>query len=565
MDHLDVYYRALREYRVLTRDSRECKAHRRAISQANTENDKIVITRNICIVDEDWIIAIEKGLVFVEKAIKEERQFIYSNGEVVPIEKVKHVSKDSVQHLAKHSNLITKEQTGEDIIPDQIYSVERLNDYAVYENRFLYMLLCYLRDFITIRYDKILELSNKYDGLLRVDKEIVLPKQRITYSVNLHDQRKDDEYLRKSNPSKDIIDRIDLILKTVMAFLATPLMEIAGKAAKLKPPITKTNVLKMDNNFKGAVALYDYIIAYDKPGYTVESSVNEMSPFGQEIAEEFSEAGALLTFLVYEHGLGIEQELKERFDELERQRRAESIRQKQEQLAILKKRLANMEITPEEYILALEKQLKLVQNDNRQIQPMRERIAELEGIEQDLTERVASLEEECAGLQEQIALERAAHEQEIENLKQEFNERIHDMLLKHEEEMRELQATYNRHLEEVNAQMHEMERALQEKISQTAQKLHESEAACSMLQTQNKTLQDAQIVYEARIKALYAESGKYGEDDFTDKESFDQLEREMEALVNYYDERWGKVKKKIRKKLLNYQSLKGQNRHNDKP
>ena len=187
MDHLDVYYRALREYRVFTRDSRECKAHRRAISQANTENDKIVITRNICIVDEDWIIAIEKGLVFVEKAIKEERQFIYSNGEVVPIEKVKHVSKDSVQHLAKHSNLITKEQTGEDIIPDQIYSVERLNDYAVYENRFLYMLLCYLRDFITIRYDKILELSNKYDGLLRVDKEIVLPKQRITYSVNLHD------------------------------------------------------------------------------------------------------------------------------------------------------------------------------------------------------------------------------------------------------------------------------------------------------------------------------------------------------------------------------------------
>lgn len=565
MNHLDVYYRALREYRALTKDSRECKARRRAISQANTENDKIVITRNICIVDEDWIVAIEQGLIFVEKAIKEERQFIYSNGEVVPIEKVKHVSKDSVQHLAKHSNLITKEQTGEDIIPDQIYSVERLNDYAVYENRFLYMLLCYLRDFITIRYDKILELSNKYDGVLRVDKEIVLPKQRITYSVDLHDERKDDEYLRRSNPSKDIIDRIDLILKTVMAFLATPLMEIAGKAAKLKPPITKTNVLKMDNNFKGAVALYDYIIAYDKPGYTVESSVNELSPFRQDIAEEFSEASALLTFLVYEHGLGLEEELKERFDIQERQRKAESIKQKEEQLTILKKRLKNMEITPEEYILALEKHLKLVQNDNRQIEPMRSRIAELEQIELTLTERVASLEEECAGLREQMALEQAAHAQEIENLKQEFNERIHEMLLKHEEEMRELQASYSRHLEELNAQMHEMERALQEKISQAAQKLRESEAACNVLQTQNKTLQDAQIVYEARIKALYAEGGKYGEEDFTDKESFDQLEREMEALVNYYDERWGKVKKKIRKKLLNYQSLKGQNRRNDKP
>ena len=348
MNHLDVYYRALREYRAVTKENRECRAQRKAISQANTENDKIVITRNICTVDEDWIVAIEKGLVFVEKAIKEERQFIYSNGEVVPIEKVKHVSKDSVQHLAKHSNLITKEQTGKDIIPDQLYSVERLSDYAVYENRFLFMLLCYLRDFVTIRYDKILDLSNQYDGVLSINKEITLPKQKITYQVDLHDERKDDAYLRERNPSKDIIDRIDLILKTIMAFLATPLMEIVAKASKLKPPITKTNVLKMDNNFKGAVALYDFIIAYDKPGFTTEKSVSDLSHFSENVADELSEAGALLTFLVYEHGLGLEGELKNRFDIEEDRRKEERIQQKEEQLALLKRRLSHMEISPDE-------------------------------------------------------------------------------------------------------------------------------------------------------------------------------------------------------------------------
>ncbi len=42
-----------------------------------------------------------------------------------------------------------------------------------------------------------------------------------------------------------------------------------------------------------------------------------------------------------------------------------------------------------------------------------------------------------------------------------------------------------------------------------------------------------------------------------DKESFDELEKELEAFVNFYDQRWGKVKKSIRKKLLSYQSLKG--------
>ena len=299
MNHLDVYYRALREYRALTLDNRECRLQRNAIAQADTENDKIVITRNICTVDEDWIIEIEKGLIFVEKAINEERQFIYSNGEVMPIEKIKHVSKDSVQHLAKHSNLITKEQNGPDLIPDQLYSVEKLNDYAVYENRFLYMLLCYLRDFITIRYEKILEISNQYDGVLKLEKSVVLQNRRISYTVDLHEESKDDKYLRANNPAKNAIDRMDLILKAVMAFLATPLMEIAGKAAKLKPPITKTNILKMDNNFKGAVALYDYIVAYDKPGYTVEVSTVNLNPFSDILAEDLSEAGSMLAFLVY--------------------------------------------------------------------------------------------------------------------------------------------------------------------------------------------------------------------------------------------------------------------------
>ena len=267
MNQLDVYYRALSEWRALTTQNRSCSTFRSMVAGSCTENDKMQITRMVCTIEEDWISEIENGLEFVEKAIKEERQFIYSNGEVMPIEKVKHVSTESVRHLAKHSNLIGKIEEGEDFVPDKLYTVERLNDYAVYENRFLYMLLCYLRDFVTLRYNKILDLTNKYDGLLKFSKEITFAKQKITYSVNLHDERQDDKYLREHNDAKATIDRIDIILKTILSFLSTPLMESAAKTPMLKPPITKTNILKMDNNFKGAVALYDYIISYTKPGY----------------------------------------------------------------------------------------------------------------------------------------------------------------------------------------------------------------------------------------------------------------------------------------------------------
>ena len=98
MDINDIYYRALSEYRNVTAKERRLEKRRKAIAAAG--GDRIEIVTVNCIIEEDWIEAIEKGLVHVEKAINEERQFIRSNGEVVPIEKVKNVSKDSVeQHI----------------------------------------------------------------------------------------------------------------------------------------------------------------------------------------------------------------------------------------------------------------------------------------------------------------------------------------------------------------------------------------------------------------------------------------------------------------------------------
>lgn len=599
MNELDVYYRALLNYRAETVKDRECTRFRRSISQADADKDQIEIIRNVCTVDEDWIIEIEKGLVFIEKAIKEERQFIYSQGEVEPIEKVKHVSKDSVMHLAKHSNLITKEQTGEDIIPDQLYNVERLNDYAVYENRFLYMLLCYLRDFVSIRYEEILELTNKYDGKLSMNKKISLPKRNLIYSVELHDIKKDDKYLRENNSAKDVIDRIDLILKTVLSFLATPLMEFAGKAAKLKPPITKTNILKMDNNFKGAVALYDYIIAYDKPGYKVEQINTELAPFSDILADEIAEAGSLLTFITYEYGLGLNAQLKENYELEERNRRDAMIRERNQQIEMLKRRLAKNEVTPEEYILELEKQLKLLQNDNKQIIPLRRRVEELEQIEIELRARVLDLENECESLKNMMEEMKIRHEQEIRLLKEEYEYRINEMIAAHQEEINQLKTMHAEEIARINeehkneidvlnaqheaavgalveAHQHEIESLedrmrgieaeYEKKIVDISKELSDSKFALNSLSEEYGLLKEEKYVCEARIKALRIELGQLTDDDeFTDKEGFDNLECEFKAFQKFYKNCWKHTKQKIRKTELNYQKLKEQNGQNKEP
>ena len=581
MNRLDVYYRALRAYRGVTAN-RQCEDFRRVVAEANTENDEITVSRNICTVEEDWMDAIEMGLVFVEKAIREERQFIHSNGEVLPIEKVKHVSKESVQHLARHSNLITKERRGEDMIPDHLYSVEKLNDYAVYENRFLYMLLCYLRDFITLRYEKVLELSACYDGTLRMNKQIVYRNQKITYSVDLHDERKNDKILLDGNPAKGAIDRMDLLLKAVLALLATPLMEIAGKAPKLKPPITKTNVLKMDNNFRGAMALYEYVVAYEKLGYSVEPNSVQLAPFSETLADELSEASGMLMFLTYEYGLDLNDTLKARFIEAENREREEQIRRKERQIALLKKKLAAKEITPEEYILELEGQVRLLESDNRRIPSLKAQIEALTEKDERSQAEILSLTEQTRRLGEQISEAAIAHEKEKTEMRAAHEEQLYQLVTRHEadlsdlkakceerirendarraEEMRVREETMRAEREQLEGKLSAMDARYGKELSILRDDLRRSESILGQVVGERNRLSEENVICKARIHALQAQSGASFETDaFTEKEDFNELERELEAFVKFYEARWRITKKSIRKKLLSYQSLKGRN------
>ena len=557
MNQLDVYYRALYELSKLRDGHRECAAYRRAVASADPEAAAITIKRVSCTVEEDWICAIEEGLVHIEKAIKEERQFIYSNGEVVPIEKVKNVSTESVRHLAKHSNLIGKQEAGKDVVPDHLYTVERLNDYAVYENRFLYMLLCYLRDFITLRYNKILELSNKYDGSLEINKNIVKGRQRTVLSLNLRDERKDDRYLREHNPAKDAIDRMDLMLKTVLSFLATPLMECAAKAAMLKPPITKTNVLKMDNNFKGAVALYDYIIAYDRPGYTCEEKIETVSPFPDDTADDFSDIISLLVFLTYEYGLAIKPELKAEFEKEEQRRKQEEIKLRGEQLESLARKIKNSESDAMEYALAAEKHIKLLNSELLKIPALESELARIKEEKAALEIAVVECNGEIERLNVFISEREAQHKEELEAVRADCDERINANLVKHENEMRELERSFSESIESINRDAQNMRNALQSEIDALRAELEEKNQNIDDLSSQLKTLGEEKVLSDAQLKAIRAEQGLLLPDEtLDDKNSFDRIEQEYRAFTRFYKSQWGYTKKNIRKKILNLKFLK---------
>ena len=435
MNKIDVYYRAFKSYRKETKERKDCLTDLSLIKEAQAKNDILEATKYLCIVDEEWVQRIEVGLTFVEKALAEERQFIRSDGEIVPIEKVKKISRSSVEHLARHSNMITHvPEEGNDLVPDKIYMVEKLSDYAVYENRFLYMLLSYLHEFIMYRLEKIEKISATYDSILELDKDVTFNNQKIKYEVKITDHRENNPYSIKDEKSALIIQRIRDCDQIINAMLNTDLMVQVSKSPMIKPPITKTNVLKMNNNFKNALALYDYIASYSGLGFETEEVKRVFHPFNDFNASEIAEALNLTSFISYKIGNEIEDVLNTAYEEEEERRRQQEAQKMVDRINRIKKKARENGQTLEEYMLLLEDRNKMLEKDSQELILARNKVFELNKIIDDLNQEKIELNHQIADLN----LEIAEKVKEIDRLNQKYIDDMKAIKLQHEEDIKNL-------------------------------------------------------------------------------------------------------------------------------
>lgn len=562
----DILFRAFTEYRKTTQANRECEKRVREISRAGEAADRLEVVRTECVIENDWIDAIDAGLVHIGKAIAQERQFIRSNGEVVDIEKVKNVSRESVEHLAKHSNLLTKEPEGEDLIPDRLFTVERLTDYAVYENRFLYMLLCYLRDFLSWRYTRIADLTQTYEGQLSLDKTIEKGGRKTVFRLQMEEERKSDPFLTETSRCREQLERIDGLLRTVEMYLATPLMEFVAKAPKLKPPVTETNVLKMNKDFKAAMQLYYFVTAYDKDGFTIRQEKVNLYPFEETVAAEFAEAAELFCFLAYKTGTGQQKNLRTKLmQDLEKEKR-EAQQEERRKLEVLKKRVAETGTGMEEYVLLLEKHAKELETQCSDLPKIRKK---LERAEKERTEAAEARKESERLLAEREEEYRA----EKENLCGEYESRLRAeaeraqaeterLNAEHEEEMRNKQEEC---LKEISSVKESCSRTVQNIRLQAAKEKEEAdsrlensmkeksslEAELNSCRAETEQLKKEKTLAEARLISLKKDCGALtNKDDFTGREQFDELEHQYRVFRSFFREEWKKAKKRIRKEVF---------------
>ena len=580
MKNLIAYFRGLVSLKKAVAQNTEHAAFLDAVKQSNPKKDKLEVTRYRCTIDEEWIDRIDEGLEAIAKAIAEERQFILSNGEIVPIEKIKHVSKDSVSHLAKHSNLITKmPEEDEDLMPEKLYTVERYNDYAVYENRFLYMLLRYINDFVSIRYEDIVKYCSSYYAILTMDKSAEKPGRKLAYATTLVEQRTDDKFLLESSDCKQIIDKINVLLKKVSVQLSTPLMQEVAKVAMLKPPVTKTNVLKMDRNFKAAFALYSFIISYKGQGYEVEEVKTVMNPFSEDASDDFAQGIMMSSFVAYEHGLGLQRTIKNRYELDEKERIDKEFFEKLERL---KKRVKESGCSLEEYAILLEERNKKLEKDNEELVSCKQKIAKQKEKIDKLNLDIATLSGEVESLRKEIENSEAKHREQIEALNAQHEANLKAQQDKFASEKQALFASFEAQKAQINqkhsqelAQRDKSESALKEQIRQNAlafekekqaiddkhaEKVRELNDVIESGNAQIDALKEQIVLLNGQITAIKAQKGLIGKDeDFTSKERYDELENQIRVLKKIYAEEWKKVKKKIKEeKGLYALTLKGE-------
>ena len=593
MEINDIYYRAFKAYRKQTKENTACEKERRAVAEAGKESDKLLATKYLCRIDEDWIKAIEEGLEFVEKAVAEERQFIRTNGEVVPIEKVKKISKDSVEHLAKHSDMITHVPEEEDalLVPDKLYMVEKLSDYAVYENRFLYMMLTYIKSFIEFRIEKIEKLRRTYVGDMAVNKEIKTKKRTLKIKTEIYEERTDNPYPVPDEKSANLVKRIHDCRSIIDALLDTDLMTQVAKTPMIKPPIVKTNVLKMNNNFKNALALYDYIASYKGEGFSYEEGQLDFAPFSEKVADEFAEAANLTSFLAYKTGNDIESLLQAEYEEEERRLKEEEAQNLLKRLQRLKKRALESNKTMEEYMLLLEERNRRLEKDNEELSALRR---EVENLKKDietlareknelnrqigeLTSALEEKEQEIIRLNQkyiedmsaakaeheaEIAKISAEHEEAVTALKAEFADELSKTIEEHESRAAELKAE----TETLNSRLAETVRDCDNKIAEINAKLlglqdiegkvaGEYEVKYAALEKEYKRnikeLKEETALIRGELDGIRAEQGKLiPSADYSSRERFIELETEYLAFHKFFKSQWEYTKKEIRKTIL---------------
>ena len=373
--------------------------------------------------------------------------------------------------------------------------------------------------------------------------------RKIHIDLDYDESRVNDPLLTDKNNEKDVIDRLDQILTGILALLKTPLMREVSKVEMVSRPIAKTNILKMNRNFRESLACFEYIANYQGKGFTIEHVEKSLVPYSKAMNESYTEMLIMLSFINYMYANNISQELRNDLDKIL------ADREKQKENEILAK-LRNFHATAEtkeqtmnEFLIAFEQGYRILETRNDEL--------ELEHKEIEVIRAKEKKE-----LQEQ-------HESFIKELKEQHEDEIRELNQQNAEKLADVEQDLNQQLVEYQNQKDDETRQAKEEAAQEIRDIKESsrnelaefkdqfkehiaqmEKENAEIKAQERDRIEKIASLEAQLLNIKINNGQTAAIDFTSEDAFDRLEELKNNFDAFYEKAWKEAKKQIRKDIL---------------
>ena len=427
-------YRAYYEMHETLKDDYTFNYYKDGMSRADNGEDNHNGETYSRYIDMDWVEAIEYALPYIQNAVDEMRRTIKTEEEIVNVQKIKKVSPDTVKHLASHANYIAKIDDHGDVVPDKLLNVRREDTFNIYENRMLHTLLNNISRFISSRFAKLKETPEDSIYETHMHRDIDYHGQKIEFNFDFRDENHEVDKFDIDDDIENLSDfaRVARIRQITQGILNSQLMQELKGCEEVRSPLTMTNLLKKNPNFKEAVQLWTFLEKYQKPGFVVEK--NE---FNGEMSKEIKdEIYGLMSYNRFVMDIAQNPGLKQALHEKYLEEVAEEARKAADPDAEMRK--------------AFEQKVRAIREEemNLRIKEVREREAEIHKLKATVAQLNMTLQ-----LREQQIVEltnklNAAYD-EIEALKQkimaledrikELEEEIERLLAIIEEQKREIQ------------------------------------------------------------------------------------------------------------------------------
>lgn len=223
-------------------------------------------------IDLRWVEEIEACIIPLDNIIRVPRKFIVQEEEIVPIERARKITNESIRHLAQHTNMIAKVE-GDDVTPNQILNVFREESYEVYENRFVFTLMQNLVRFIDVRYNVLFNISDDDNmASLKMESEFNRGREKVQYKLEVSAQSAGSDLDENAGPDGEnatAFQRIERVKKIINEYAHSSFMKELRNCVPVRPPIMRTNAIQKNPNFRACLKLWQFIQSYDELGYEI--------------------------------------------------------------------------------------------------------------------------------------------------------------------------------------------------------------------------------------------------------------------------------------------------------